>query len=182
MARDAREILYSIGHSDRNAPDFVELLRAAGVDQVADVRRFPVSRRHPQFSRAALERYLDGAGLRYAFLGRQLGGRRAELLPVDASPNRALSDAGLRNYADAMSRADFVAGVEALESLARARATALLCAERDWWRCHRSLLSDLLLARGWQVVHLLAPDRSEPHELSKWARVEDGRVSYPSLI
>ena len=81
-----------------------------------------------------------------------------------------------------MTSAGFLAGVESLEALARAAPTAMLCAERDWWRCHRSLLSDLLLARGWSVVHLVSPERSEPHALSRWARVEDGRVRYPSLL
>lgn len=175
-------VVYSIGHSDRSAPAFVELLRSVGVEGVADVRRYPASRRHPQFSRAALERVLAGAELGYAFLGRQLGGRREPELPIDASPNRALRDAALRGYADAMSGDDFVAGVETLEALALERPTALMCAERDWWRCHRSLLSDLLVARGWEVVHLLSPGRSEPHALSQWARVKDRAVSYPSLL
>lgn len=182
MARDARGVVYSIGHSDRTAPAVVDLLRAAGVETVVDVRRFPASRRHPQFSRAALERYLTGAGLRYAFFGKQLGGRRAARLPLGDSPNRALTDEASRNYADAMTSREFLAEVERLESVVGARASALLCAERDWWQCHRGLLSDLLVARGWQVEHLLAPGRSEPHALSKWARVRDGGVSYPSLL
>jgi uncharacterized protein (DUF488 family) len=175
-------LLYSVGHSDRSAPAFVELLGEAGVEQVADVRRFPASRRHPQFSRAALERFLAKAGLEYLFLGDELGGRREPVLPVEDSPNRALADPALRGYADAMTGARFLAGVEALETAARTRATVMLCAERDWWRCHRSLLSDLLVARGGRVVHLVTPGRSEPHALSKWARIEDGSVRYPALL
>ena len=174
--------LWSAGHSNRSAAEFVALLAAAGIACVADVRRFPVSRRFPQHSRAPLEKSLAAARIGYAFLGDALGGRREPSLPPERSRNAALPDPALRAFADALGTPELEAGLERLEALARARPTALLCAERDWRDCHRRILSDALTARGWSVVHLLRPGESEPHRLDPRASVEAGRVSYPTLL
>ena len=142
--------LWSAGHSNRSAAELVALLGEAGIACVADVRRYPVSRRFPQHSRARLEASLAAAGIEYACFGEALGGRREPTVPPDASRNRALPDPALRAFADALDTPELAAGLGALEALARSRPTALLCAERDWRDCHRRILSDALAARGWR--------------------------------
>jgi uncharacterized protein (DUF488 family) len=174
--------LWSAGHSNRSAAELVALLAGAGIACVADVRRYPVSRRFPQHSRVRLEASLAAAGIGYVFLGEALGGRREPTLPPEASRNRALPDPALRAFADALDTPELEAGLGALEALARSRATALLCAERDWRDCHRRILSDALAARGWSIVHLIRPAESEPHAIDPRARVEAGRICYPTLL
>ena len=174
--------LWTAGHSNRSAAELVALLAGAGIAGVADVRRFPVSRRFPQHARARLEASLGAAGIAYDFLGDALGGRREPALPPERSRNAALSDPALRAFADALDGPELAAGLARLEALARARPTAFLCAERDWRACHRRILSDALAARGWRVVHLVRAGEAEPHALDPRARVEAGRVSYPTLL
>lgn len=157
------------------------MLEDAGVRTLADVRRFPASRRHPQFNGGPLEAELASRGIGYRWLGERLGGRRKATRAVEESPNRAWQVEAFRNYADAMTTAEFRAGVEELEALGRAAPTAFLCAEKPWWKCHRRILADALVVRGWTVVHLVDPGRREIHELSEWARVTDGVLSYPGL-
>jgi uncharacterized protein (DUF488 family) len=174
--------IFTIGHSTRSLQELVSCLRDTGISKVADVRRFPSSRRHPQFDRAALERGLREQNIDYVWLGEALGGRRKELLPVERSPNRAWQVAAFRHYADAMTTPEFFAGIEALEDLARSAPTAFLCAERLWWQCHRRLVADFLVVRGWRVVHVIQPGHATEHELTPWARVEEGRLTYPALL
>ena len=173
-------ILYTVGHSTRTFDELLAVLDEAGVRTLVDIRRFPASRRHPQYNRGALEAELPARGIGYCWL-ESLGGRRKSILPIEESPNRAWQVDAFRNYADALTTPEFLAGVEALEALGRASPTAYMCAEKPWWKCHRRILSDLLLARGWEVVHLVDPGERAAHELSEWARVKDGNVSYPSL-
>lgn len=174
--------IFTAGHSTRSAGQLIELLADAAVRIVADVRRFPASRRHPQFNREALARVLDAAGIRYVWLGESLGGRRAEILPAERSPNRAWKIAAFRHYADALNTPELRSGLAELEELARTQPTVVLCAEATWWRCHRRLIADALLVRGWQVEHLLAPGRREAHRLTEFARVENGLLTYPGLL
>jgi len=174
--------VYSVGHSTRPFEDFAAVLEAAEVKAIADVRRFPASRRYPQYNRGELERALGVRGIGYFWLGEALGGRRSELQPIERSPNRAWLVPAFRHYADAMATAEFVAAVGELEGRAQQQPTALLCAEKLWWKCHRRLLSDLLVARGWRVVHLVEPGRSSEHELSPWAKVDGPTITYPSLL
>jgi len=175
-------VIYTLGHSTRSLDELAELLHEAGVHLVADVRRFPASRRHPHFEREALARALSHAGIAYAWLGEALGGRVPELLPAERSQNRAWTEPAFRRYADAMTTPRFRAGLAELEARARERTTALLCAERLWWRCHRRLLADGLRARGWRVVHLERPGRAQEHVLTEWAQVEGEVVTYPGLL
>jgi uncharacterized protein (DUF488 family) len=183
MAADAATPeVYAVGHGSRSGPELVLLLREAGVGLVADVRRFPHSRRHPQHDGAAMERGLAEAGIRYAWLGEALGGRVPETVPPERSRNGAWREPAFRRYADAMGTETFGAAFAELESLARASPTAILCSERLWWQCHRRLLADLLAVRGWRVSHLLEHGKTAPHELTPWARVEDGALSYPALV
>jgi uncharacterized protein (DUF488 family) len=158
------------------------LLRQAAVSLVADVRSFPGSRRNPQHARTALERWLPEEGIRYVWLGRSLGGRRRAIRRPEESLNAAWLEPAFRNYADYLETAEGAGGLRELEMLARETSTAMLCAERLFWRCHRRIIADALCARGWQVVHLLAPGKAQVHTLTPWAHVADGVVTYPALV
>ncbi len=139
------------------------------------MRRFPGSRRNPQFGSAALAASLGDAGLAYEGLGEELGGRR-RVSP--ASPNDGWRVAAFRGYADHMASRDFERGMERLERLATASTTAIMCAESSWRRCHRRLIADALLARGWQVVHIGPRGETESHEPPDFATIEGGLVTY----
>ncbi len=170
-----REIL-TVGHSNHEERAFLELLRGAGVELLADVRANPHSR-YPQFNRSALAGTMKAAGIGYAPLGPELGGRRE---PRPGSVNTALEQGPIRGYADHMATDKFLAGLDLLEDLAAERRTAVLCAEADWHHCHRRLLADLLTIRGWRVLHL-GPDGSlTPHELSERVVIDDDRITYPA--
>ena len=165
----------TFGHGTLAAGDLVELLRGAGVEVVADVRRHPGSRRHPHTAREAMERWLREAAIDYAWLP-ALGGRRR---PDPASPNVGLRDPQFRGYADHMASAEFAAGAAALHDLGAGRSVAVMCAESVWWRCHRRLLADhLVLVDGVAVGHLFHDGRTAPHEPTAGATVEAGAVVY----
>ncbi len=173
--RSSDLVVYTIGHSTRPLDEFVGLLQAQGVRQLADVRTAPGSRRHPQFGREALDKALAARDIRYRHFP-ALGGLRK---PRRDSPNMALRNESFRGYADYMQTPEFEAGVDALVEFASAAPTAVMCAEAVWWRCHRSLLSDALVARGVRVMHILDAGDPHPHRLNPIARVQDGKVSYP---
>jgi uncharacterized protein (DUF488 family) len=170
--------LLTVGHSTHPIERFVALLGKAGIELIADVRRHPGSRRNPQFGAATLARSLADAGIAYEMLGDSLGGHRSTRR--ESPDNSAWRNASFRAYADHMSTTEFDGGVERLEGLGRERRTAMMCAEAHPSRCHRLLISDALVARGWGVVHLLPGGRLEPHRLSAHAVVDRGRVSYPA--
>jgi uncharacterized protein (DUF488 family) len=168
--------IWSIGHGARAFEDFVRTLASGGVERVADVRSFPGSRRHPQFGRELFAAELLGAGVEYAWLP-ALGGRRR--LGPGPSPNPSWRVEGFRAYADYMDSEAFQRGLDALLALAAERPTAFLCAETHWSRCHRRLLADALWVRGHDVVHLLTPERAEPHRPTAFVRVDErGRLRY----
>ena len=166
--------VWSIGHGTRPLDEFLAVLGDAGIGALADVRSAPGSRRHPQFGQAALAASLARAGIEYVHL-RGLGGRRDA---APDSPHIALKVDAFRGYADHMASPEFAADYARLDSIARDKPTAFMCAETLWWRCHRRVLSDRLTVDGWDVVHLLAPGKSEPHRLWDVARVVDGRLVY----
>jgi len=170
--------IYTVGHSDRSQEEFLELLAEYGIQALADVRAFPTSRRYPHFSRERFERVLAGAGMVYLWLGRELGGYRRRGLG-ESSPNLGWRAGGFRNYADHMLTPEFQRGIERVLELAQGRKTAIMCAERFWWRCHRRLISDYLVAQGHRVVHILEAGRTAEHRLPPFARVEGGRLIYP---
>jgi len=174
--------IFAVGHSNLEAAELLALLREHEIARVADVRRFPVSKRHPQHARPALEASLRGAGIEYAFLGVELGGRLEPELSIDGSENRALREPAFRAYADALGWPAFATGFARLEELARAMPLAILCAERDWRQCHRRILAGALVARGWRVLHVAPAGTREEHALDPRARVDHGRISYPSLL
>jgi uncharacterized protein (DUF488 family) len=173
-----REV-FTAGHSTRSIEELVALLDGAGVRAVADVRRFPASRRHPHFAGDALAASLEAAGIAYHWLGASLGGRMRETIAAARSPNAAWKVAAFRHYADALDSAEVSAGLARLEEIAVATPTAFLCAERLWWQCHRRIVADALLVRGWRVVHLLEPGKHDVHALPDFAKVDGGKLSYP---
>jgi uncharacterized protein (DUF488 family) len=166
----------AVGHSTRPAGELVELLTAAGVTTLADVRTIPRSRANPQFEGPALARALAAAGIRYAHLP-ALGGLRH---PRKGSlENAGWRNASFRGYADHMQTPEFEEGLCQLRSLARDGPVAIMCAEAVPWRCHRSLLADALLARGVVVEHITGRGRSRPHRLTPFARLDGRKVTYP---
>jgi uncharacterized protein (DUF488 family) len=178
------EIL-TVGHSTHSIERFLALLGEAGVELIADVRRFPGSRRHPQFGADALERSLREVGIAYESFREELGGRRSEKDVVargSGTPpdNSAWRNASFRAYADYMSTPAFAAGLERLEETARSQRSAVMCAEAHPSRCHRRLIADMLLARGWRIVHLLADGRLQEHAFTPDAVVAAGEVHYPA--
>ena len=167
---------FTIGHSSHALGAFVGLLERHGVRALADVRRFPGSRRHPQFGRDVLAVALAARGIRYGHIG-ALGGRRAV---AAGSPNGGWEVAAFQGYADHMATAEFAAGLARLEALAAATPTAVMCAEALWWQCHRRLVADALVARGWAVDHIRADGRLDAHVPTPFLAVDaHGRLTYP---
>jgi uncharacterized protein (DUF488 family) len=168
--------IYTIGHSTRSADELLALLGDAKVGLVADVRRFPSSRRHPQFNRPALSEWLHDAGIGYLHLP-ALGGRRD---PLPASVNRGWRERAFQGYADHMTSPEFQTALAELAAIARDVPTSIMCAEAVWWRCHRRLIADALVARGWRVEHLGIGEGRAVHELTGFAVVDtSGTITYP---
>jgi len=166
--------IWTIGHSTRPLDGFLELLAGYRIEAVADVRRFPGSRRCPQYAGTALGAALGENGIAYRWLP-ALGGRRR---PSPDSPNIAWRNASFRGYADYMGTAEFSGGLDELLELSGRLRTVLMCAEAVWWRCHRALISDELRVRGIEVVHILAANHAVTHPYTAPARIVRGRLSY----
>lgn len=166
------QLIYTIGHSTRTLDELVSLLRQNGVSRLADIRRFPASKRYPHFSRESLERSLPASGIEYLHF-EDLGGRRK---PLADSPNTALRNEQFRAYADHMATPEFRAAADRLVD--SDRRTAYMCAEAVPWRCHRNLLSDEMIRRGLRVVHILGPGSRKEHALSDLAAIEVDHVEY----
>ncbi|MBV8518289.1 MAG: DUF488 domain-containing protein [Acidobacteria bacterium] len=165
--------IYTIGHSTRTLDELVALLREHDVARLADSRRYPGSRRHPQFSGESLAVSLPEHGIEYVHV-EALGGRRR---PRRDSPNGAWENEQFRGYADHMASPEFQRALDAL--LQSERATAVMCAEAVPWRCHRNLLSDELVRRGVEVVHIVGPDSFKRHALNPMACIDGVRLTYP---
>jgi uncharacterized protein (DUF488 family) len=171
--------VYTIGHSTRTIDEFIAILRDAGVTGIVDVRRFPASRRHPQFNAGTIAAVVADAGILYHHIP-ELGGRRGEQRSGPSRNDLWKVDA-FRHYADYAETPAFAAALGELEALARARPTAYMCAEAVWWQCHRRLITDYLLARGWNVVHLLGPGQRQAGALTPGALPQaDGTIWYPA--
>ena len=167
--------LFTIGHSTLPIDRFVTVLRACGVDAVADIRTVPRSRHNPQFDRDTLAASLAQDRIDYIPMP-ALGGLRR---PRKDSPNGAWRNDSFRGYADYMQTAAFAEALDDLIRLAGDRRIALMCAEAVPWRCHRSLVADALLARGVPVLEIMPDGSTRPHRLTPFARVEGARVDYP---
>ena len=172
-AQSAR--VFTIGHGSRDLQEILDILHCAGIACVADVRSYPMSRRHPAFSSSALSTRLEEECIAYHWLGKTLGGFRKS---SSQSPHVALEATGLRGFAEHMHSGVFLEGIEVLLDLAHRHATAILCAERLPQDCHRSLIADHLVMRGIPVVHLIDMTNQAPHRLNKLARHQEGRLIY----
>ena len=174
--------IWTIGHSTRTADEFLDLLRAQTIGGLADVRTIPRSRRHPHFGREALDARLEAEGIEYRHFP-ELGGLRK---PRRESPNGAWKNESFRGYADHMMTPGFESAVDELLQFAGQRNVAVMCAEAVWWRCHRMLLSDALVARGVEVQHIMSlrgATALQPHRLTSFAQIRSaGRVWYPGLV
>lgn len=169
--------IYTIGHSTRIIEEFTALLEKHHIDLLVDVRRFPGSRRHPQFNKGNISDSLEEAGIDYRHM-EVLGGRRGK--PAPDSPNDGWRSDGFQAYADYLDTSDAQQSIDELMTLAEAYTTALMCAEAVWWRCHRQLIADALVARNVNVCHILGPDNLDEHDLNDMARIlDDGRIIYP---
>ncbi|GHD69368.1 hypothetical protein GCM10007164_12470 [Luteimonas padinae] len=167
--------IWTIGHSTRGREEFLGLLRRHGIEAIADVRRFPGSRRHPWFASEEMAVALPAAGFGYRWLP-QLGGRRR---PQPDSPNGAWRNAAFQGYADHMASAEFAEGLAKALELAAMQRTALMCAEAVWWRCHRRLIADLLVHRGMEVLHVIDDQPAQPHAMNEAARPAGDLLVYP---
>ncbi|MGH2513573.1 MAG: DUF488 family protein [Candidatus Limnocylindrales bacterium] len=173
-------MIYTIGHSTRSIDDFVGLFRPVGVDLVVDIRSFPRSRANPQFNGDALAASLAAAGIGYRHLP-LLGGRRHRAKDAPPSTNTLWRVGAFRDYADYAQTSPFRAGLAELLALAGQYRCAVMCSEAVWWRCHRRIVADYLLAAGVPVAHILTPRRLEPAGLTPGAQVHaDGSVGYPA--
>ena len=170
--------IMTIGHSTRTAEQFLGLLKAHGVTLIADVRTIPRSRRHPHFTADALAAFLQVHGIAYEhFPG--LGGLRK---PRADSPNTGWRHPSFRAYADHMASQEFRESLEALLARAEKDLAAVMCAESQWWQCHRQLIADALVARAVAVRHIMSLSSAPAHELTSFARVVGSQVRYPGLL
>jgi uncharacterized protein (DUF488 family) len=167
--------LYTIGHSTRTLDELIVALRAHSIETLVDIRAFPMSRRLPHFNRENLERSLGDAEMRYVWM-KDLGGMRKKSL--DESPNVAFRNDSFRNYADYMLTPEFERAMAELIEIASHSRTAYMCAERVYFKCHRMLVSDWLVAHGHEVLHIDDAKPAKPHKLMSEARLEDGRLIY----
>jgi uncharacterized protein (DUF488 family) len=174
-ARAPATTLVTVGHGTAGAEELVALLRGAGVERLVDVRTAPGSRRHPHFSRPAMEEWVPAAGISYRW-EQALGGFRR---PAPDSPNVALRHPAFRGYADYMATPPFDAALRGVLAETTAARVAVMCAESLWWRCHRRLVADATeLVHGVAVRHLMHDGRLAPHRLTEGARLGDGIVVY----
>jgi len=168
--------IWTVGHSNRSQEELVDLLTLHHIRLLADVRRFPGSRRHPHFRREPLAEALRAAGVEYRHF-EALGGRRHKR--SNDSPNRGWRVEGFNAYADYMQTAPFQTALEELIQLAAEQHAAIMCAEAVPWRCHRRLISDALTARGVKVIDILGPRQTRPHTMPDFAQVSGPTVTYP---
>jgi uncharacterized protein (DUF488 family) len=168
-----RATIFTIGHSTRSLEEFLDLLRGSAVRRLADIRRFPGSRRHPHFSSEALAASLAEAGIGYIHLP-ELGGRRKASRD---SNNMGWRNEAFRAYADYMAEPEFAQGIERL--LDTNEVTAIMCAEAVPWRCHRNLVSDDLVRRGLTVLHITGAGAPSVHAMNPMARVVGKHLEYP---
>ncbi len=171
--------IFTIGHSTREWNDFVAVLKAHDMATLFDIRAFPMSRRLPQFNRENMEKALAGAGIEYVW-EKNLGGRRSKSL--EESPNTGLRNDAFRNYADYMLTAPFQAAAGNVVKAAAYKPTAIMCAERVFFHCHRMLVSDYLVLHGHEVLHIDDAKPPRPHKVTAEAKLVGNDVQYPGLF
>ena len=171
-------VLWTIGHSTRPIEEFLGHLRTHGIQLLADVRITPYSRRHPQFHSEALARSLADVGIQYRHMP-ALGGRRNSRKD---SVNVGWRNESFRGYADYMQTREFWTALDDLMGAAERLPLAIMCAEAVPWRCHRSLISDALVIRGWSVQHIISANSLQTHTLTPFAKLDEGRLTYPAEV
>ena len=174
--------LFTIGHSTLAQAEFIRVLAGHGIERVADIRALPGSRRYPWFAKAEMAGWLGARGVGYFHLP-ELGGRRPRQKGVDPGMNAWWANASFHNYADYTQGEAYEGGIAELLGLAQGGRLAFMCSEAVPWRCHRLLVSNTLVARGHEVIHIVGPGVAEAHALGRWgaaAQMRDGRVVYPA--
>lgn len=169
-----KNTIYTIGHSTHSVNDFISILQSFDIKTLVDIRRFPGSRKYPGFNKEPLAEELQKAGINYIHL-EGLGGRRK--VQMNSKNNRWRNES-FRGYADYMETDEFGKAITELEAIALKQRTVYMCAEAVWWRCHRSMVSDYLKAKGWIVLHIMAKGKTEEHPYTSPARVVGDRVFY----
>jgi uncharacterized protein (DUF488 family) len=174
METSGKNTIYTIGHSTHSLVEFIKMLQSFFIKNLVDIRSFPGSRKFPQFNKENLEASLKENGIGYIHL-KDLGGRRK--VREDSKNNRWRNDS-FKGYADYMESENYERAVSKLQAIALGQPTDFMCSEAVWWRCHRSLVSDYLKAKGWTVWHIMATGKAEEHPYTSPARVAGNRVFY----
>jgi len=172
------ECIWTIGHSNREADEFLQLLKHYEIELLIDIRRFPGSRKWPHFNREALEQLLESSRISYEHM-QALGGRRK---PDPDSKNIAWKNASFRAYADYTETEEYQSALLDLKRKATEKKCAIMCSEAVWWRCHRAIISDTLAIQGWKVYHILSTQKAQLHPYTSAANVKDGHLSYTGLF
>ncbi len=167
-------IIYTIGHSTQTLTEFLNMLQSFGIKLVVDIRSMPGSRKFPWFDSESLELSLGNSGIAYVHMA-DLGGRRK--VKKDTK-NTRWNNLSFRGYADYMETKSFEDAMVKLEHMALVQPTAYMCSEAVWWRCHRSMVSDYLKVKGWNVLHIMAIGKVQDHKYTSPARIVDGNISY----
>jgi uncharacterized protein (DUF488 family) len=166
--------IWTIGHSTKSLDEFIAMLRSFQIELVADIRRFPGSRRYPHFNKDVLQVSLSENNIDYVHI-EKLGGRRK---PLKDSHNTGWRVVAFRGYADYMETQDFIDALKDLELLGSKKRVAYMCSEAVWWSCHRALVSDYLKFKGWIVMHIMAPGKAEEHPYTKPAIIKEDKLIY----
>lgn len=174
MEKRSENIIWTIGHSTRPIEEFIHLLRSFKIEILADIRRYPGSKKYPHFNQSNLQAALKKEGIGYVSIP-ELGGRRK---PKPDSLNTAWRNAAFQGYADYMESEEFKNAVNQLEELGRKNNVAYMCSEAVWWRCHRALVSDYLKVRGWKVMHIMSEGKATEHPFTKPAKEVQGKLFY----
>ena len=168
-----------MGFSNRSWEETLEILKVFKIGQLVDIRTLPGSKHTPQFNLEQLQQQLPKAGIEYVHM-KNLGGLRKPL--KDSTVNSAWQNSGFRGYADYMQTQEFTAALDELIRLIKEKPAVYCCTEAVFWRCHRQLVSDALLVRGYHIGHIFSATKVEEHQLTKFLKAEGTRVTYPSLI
>lgn len=166
--------IWTAGHSTRSVEDFLTIIRSFNIQQIVDVRRYPGSKKYPQYNKDEFRAWLNAAGIEYVHL-ENLGGRRK---PHPDSKNTAWRHTAFRGYADYMETAEFMIAYQQLENIASKMRTAIVCSEAVWWSCHRALISDMLKFRGWTVLHIISAGKAKEHPYTAPASIENEKLNY----
>ena len=177
MNEDVNKTIWTIGHSTRTFEELVEMLQSFQIKTVVDIRSYPGSRRYPYFNKEALEISLPENNIQYFHL-KKLGGRRKT---NPDSKNTVWRHAAFRGYADYMETDEFKEGIEELQKIAVQHRSAYMCSEAVWWRCHRSMVSDYLKAKGWRVMHIMGVAKAEEHPYTAPAKIINGALTYQEV-